>query len=149
MIFLNLLPEDCSSEKSPLEEVRMRSWLRVFQPPLNQMGGPCLCYLVIIRKPSRGARVLRSRDREFQLVPHAEMGKCVWLIWVTAAQAARTGRSHRHPYDLGMFGNVSSTCGPRPSTWLVPTARSAHGDGLSFPTYLDDDLDIFSTGRRL
>ena len=65
------------------------------------------------------------------------------------AQAAKTGRSHKHPYDLGVYGNISSTCGPRPSTWLVPMARSAFGTGLSFPTYLDDEKDVFFAGRRL
>eukprot|EP00884_Botryococcus_braunii_P016789 jgi/Botrbrau1/3794/Bobra.0183s0027.1 len=64
-------------------------------------------------------------------------------------QAARSGKSHRHPYNLGLYGNVSSICGPRPHTWLLPFWKSAFGDGLMFPTYLDDDGDIFLTGRRL
>lgn len=104
-------------------------------------GVPCL-----VRVRQDGSEPLKLKLISFDMPTD---GKCIWQMRVGVAQAAKTGRSHRHPYDLGLYGNISSTCGPRPSKWLVPDRRSAHGDGLSFPTYLDDDLDVLLTGRRL
>lgn len=52
-------------------------------------------------------------------------------------QARRAGTSYRHPYDLGLCGNLHAICGEGPLTWLLPTRAAAHGDGLSFASAWD------------
>lgn len=47
--------------------------------------------------------------------------------------AGRAGSVRKHPYDLGVCGNLHTILGPNPATWLVP-GLSAHGDGLSHTT---------------
>eukprot|EP00951_Prasinocladus_malaysianus_P018849 scaffold151536_cov31-Prasinocladus_malaysianus.AAC.1 len=63
---------------------------------------------------------------------------CVTLQGVTAKiQAAKVGRSWRHPYDIGLCGNLHSVLGSNVVFWLLPIPRSAEGDGLTFESGID------------
>jgi hypothetical protein len=67
-------------------------------------------------------------------------GQCLeGLFWLRLlSQAGRAGAAaYKHPYDLGLCGNLHAMCGHSPSSWLLPTAAAAHGDGLVYPTSWD------------
>ncbi|BDA49409.1 Palmitoyltransferase PFA4 [Coccomyxa sp. Obi] len=49
-------------------------------------------------------------------------------------QANKAGTSYKHPYDLGLCGNLHAICGDSLATWFVPTRAAAEGDGLSYPS---------------
>lgn len=48
--------------------------------------------------------------------------------------AKKSGLSYRHPFDVGVYKNISLVLGSNMLTWLCPTAISHLKDGTSFPT---------------
>ena len=57
------------------------------------------------------------------------------LQGVTARiRAARVGGEYRHPYDLGLCGNLHEVLGLDPSCWCIPDKTAADGSGVNFPT---------------
>ena len=57
------------------------------------------------------------------------------LQGVTARiRAARVGGEYRHPYDLGLCGNLHEVLGLDASRWCIPDKAAADGGGVSFPT---------------
>ncbi|XP_030549088.1 probable protein S-acyltransferase 15 isoform X2 [Rhodamnia argentea] len=46
--------------------------------------------------------------------------------------ARKSGQSYRHPFNLGVYRNVTSVLGPNMLKWLLPTAVSHLKDGISF-----------------
>lgn len=48
--------------------------------------------------------------------------------------AKKSGLSYRHPFDVGVYKNISLVLGSNMLTWLCPTAVSHLKDGTSFPT---------------
>lgn len=46
--------------------------------------------------------------------------------------ARKSGQSYRHPFNLGVYRNVTSVLGPNVLKWLLPTAVSHLKDGISF-----------------
>jgi len=59
----------------------------------------------------------------------------VVLQGVTARiRAARVGGEYRHPYDLGLCGNLHEVLGLDASRWCIPDKAAADGSGVSFPT---------------
>ncbi|XP_021897893.1 probable protein S-acyltransferase 15 isoform X2 [Carica papaya] len=57
---------------------------------------------------------------------------------VRAAWLARkSGQSYRHPFDHGVYKNISLVLGPNMLKWLCPTEINHLKDGISFPTLRD------------
>lgn len=56
---------------------------------------------------------------------------CVERV-VACAQADKAGTSYKHPYDLGLCGNLHAICGDSLPAWFLPTRAAADGDGLSY-----------------
>ncbi|OIW01684.1 hypothetical protein TanjilG_01191 [Lupinus angustifolius] len=52
--------------------------------------------------------------------------------------AAKSGKSYRHPFNVGAYTNITSILGPNMLKWLCPTAVSHLKDGVSFPTIRDN-----------
>ncbi|CAK9237059.1 unnamed protein product [Sphagnum troendelagicum] len=52
--------------------------------------------------------------------------------------AEKAGQNYRHPYDVGVFTNLSMALGHNVACWLCPTARGHLGSGLRFRTFSDD-----------
>ncbi|KAJ4720744.1 S-acyltransferase [Melia azedarach] len=48
--------------------------------------------------------------------------------------ARKSGQSYRHPFDVGVYKNITLVLGPNMLTWLCPTAVSHLKDGTSFPS---------------
>lgn len=46
--------------------------------------------------------------------------------------ARKSGQSYRHPFNLGVYRNMTSVLGPNVLKWLLPTAVSHLKDGISF-----------------
>jgi len=51
--------------------------------------------------------------------------------------AAKRGQAYKHPYDLGLCGNLHAVLGANLTCWLMPVPVAAEGDGLTFPTGID------------
>ncbi|KAK9282637.1 hypothetical protein L1049_010856 [Liquidambar formosana] len=57
---------------------------------------------------------------------------------IRAAWVARkSGQSYRHPFNLGVYKNITLILGPDMMKWLCPTAVSHLKDGISFATSRD------------
>jgi len=54
--------------------------------------------------------------------------------------ASRAGQAWQHPYDMGLYTNLSTICGRRPHLWLFPVKVAAYGDGLGHVTMWDADV---------
>jgi hypothetical protein len=52
--------------------------------------------------------------------------------------AEKAGQHYRHPYDVGVFTNLSMALGHSVACWLCPTATGHLGSGLQFRTFSDD-----------
>jgi hypothetical protein len=52
--------------------------------------------------------------------------------------AEKAGQHYRHPYDVGVFTNLSMALGHNVACWLCPTATGHLGSGLRFRTFSDD-----------
>ncbi|CAM6009556.1 unnamed protein product [Sphagnum balticum] len=52
--------------------------------------------------------------------------------------AEKAGQHYRHPYDVGVFTNLSMALGHSVACWLCPTATGHLGSGLRFQTFSDD-----------
>ncbi|KAA8534417.1 hypothetical protein F0562_031934 [Nyssa sinensis] len=51
--------------------------------------------------------------------------------------ARKSGQTYRHPFDVGVFKNITLILGPSMLKWLCPTAVSHIKDGINFPTTRD------------
>ncbi|CAN1275378.1 Probable protein S-acyltransferase 16 [Linum perenne] len=51
--------------------------------------------------------------------------------------AEKGGNIHKHPYDIGGFGNLTAILGPNIFCWLFPSTRHI-GSGLHFHTAYDN-----------
>ncbi|KAJ7199299.1 hypothetical protein O6H91_04G009800 [Diphasiastrum complanatum] len=51
--------------------------------------------------------------------------------------AEKAGQSYRHPYNLGIFSNLSMVFGPNSTCWFCPTSLSHIGPGIRFQTMYD------------
>ncbi|KAB1219045.1 putative protein S-acyltransferase 15 [Morella rubra] len=47
--------------------------------------------------------------------------------------ARKSGQSYQHPFNLGVYRNITSVLGPNMVKWLCPTSVSHLKDGLTFP----------------
>ncbi|XP_031257374.1 probable protein S-acyltransferase 15 [Pistacia vera] len=56
-----------------------------------------------------------------------EAEQAAWL-------ARKSGQSYRHPFNVGVYRNITLILGPNMLTWLYPLAVSHLKDGTSFPT---------------
>ncbi|WCJ19267.1 DHHC-type zinc finger family protein [Euphorbia peplus] len=57
---------------------------------------------------------------------------------IRAAWLARqSGQNYRHPFDISVYGNITSVLGPNTLKWLCPTAVSHLKDGMHFSTSHD------------
>ncbi|XP_057979180.1 probable protein S-acyltransferase 15 [Malania oleifera] len=63
-------------------------------------------------------------------IEHREGTRAAWL-------AKKSGQSYRHPYDVGIYKNITLILGPNMLKWLWPTAVNHLKDGISFPTLRD------------
>ncbi|KAG5533176.1 hypothetical protein RHGRI_027409 [Rhododendron griersonianum] len=52
--------------------------------------------------------------------------------------ARKSGQSYRHPFDVGVYKNITLIFGPNMLKWLWPTAVSHIKDGINFPTTRDN-----------
>ncbi|KAF7112854.1 hypothetical protein RHSIM_Rhsim09G0149500 [Rhododendron simsii] len=52
--------------------------------------------------------------------------------------AKKSGQSYRHPFDVGVYKNITLILGPNMLKWLCPTAVSHIKDGINFPTTRDN-----------
>ncbi|XP_058182054.1 probable protein S-acyltransferase 15 isoform X3 [Rhododendron vialii] len=52
--------------------------------------------------------------------------------------ARKSGQSYRHPFDVGVYKNITLILGPNMLKWLCPTAVSHIKDGINFPTPRDN-----------
>uniref|UniRef100_A0A7S1X3V4 S-acyltransferase n=1 Tax=Tetraselmis chuii TaxID=63592 RepID=A0A7S1X3V4_9CHLO len=52
-------------------------------------------------------------------------------------KAAKTGQAYKHPYDLGLCGNLHAVLGANLTQWMMPVPVAAEGDGLTFPSGID------------
>ncbi|MCL7044973.1 hypothetical protein MKW94_009469, partial [Papaver nudicaule] len=48
--------------------------------------------------------------------------------------AKKSGQNYRHPYNLGVYKNITSTLGSNVFKWLCPTAVGHLKDGTNFST---------------
>ncbi|CAN1339398.1 hypothetical protein LINPERPRIM_LOCUS38465 [Linum perenne] len=48
--------------------------------------------------------------------------------------AKKSGQFYRHPFNISIYGNISSVLGPNMLKWFCPTAVGHLKDGTSFPT---------------
>lgn len=65
--------------------------------------------------------------RNMTTIEYYEGIRAAWL-------AKKSGLSYRHPFDVGVYKNISLVLGSNMLTWLCPTAVSHLKDGTSFPT---------------
>ncbi|XVF75571.1 hypothetical protein PTKIN_Ptkin13bG0197700 [Pterospermum kingtungense] len=63
-------------------------------------------------------------------IEYYEGVRAAWL-------AKKSGLSYRHPFDLGVYKNITLVLGPNMLRWLWPTSISHLKDGISFPTLRD------------
>ncbi|XP_015877260.3 probable protein S-acyltransferase 15 isoform X2 [Ziziphus jujuba] len=63
-------------------------------------------------------------------IEYYEGVRAAWL-------ARKSGQSYRHPFDHGVYKNITLVLGPNMLKWLCPTALSHLKDGLNFPTSRD------------
>ncbi|KAK4403901.1 putative pentatricopeptide repeat-containing protein [Sesamum angolense] len=69
-------------------------------------------------------------SRNLTTIEYHEEKRAAWL-------ARKSGLSYHHPYDFGIYKNITLVLGPNVIKWLWPTAISHIKDGLSFPTVRD------------
>ncbi|KAL8166852.1 hypothetical protein V2J09_008351 [Rumex salicifolius] len=58
-------------------------------------------------------------------IEYYEALRCAWL-------ARKTGQSYRHPFDVGIYKNITAILGPNMLIWLFPTATNHLKDGTGF-----------------
>lgn len=63
-------------------------------------------------------------------IEHYEAERAAWL-------ARKSGQNYRHPFDVGVYKNITLVLGPNMLKWLWPTASSHIKDGINFPTIRD------------
>ncbi|XP_021897894.1 probable protein S-acyltransferase 15 isoform X3 [Carica papaya] len=63
-------------------------------------------------------------------IEYYEGVRAAWL-------ARKSGQSYRHPFDHGVYKNISLVLGPNMLKWLCPTEINHLKDGISFPTLRD------------
>ncbi|KAF1860370.1 hypothetical protein Lal_00037709 [Lupinus albus] len=64
-------------------------------------------------------------------IEYYEAKRAKWL-------AAKSGKSYRHPFNIGVYTNITSILGPNMLKWLCPTAVGHLKDGVSFATIRDN-----------
>ncbi|KAJ4979213.1 hypothetical protein NE237_009993 [Protea cynaroides] len=64
-------------------------------------------------------------------IEHYEGTRAKWL-------ARKSGKSYHHPYDIGLYRNVTLILGSNMLKWFCPTSISHLKDGISFPTVRDN-----------
>lgn len=65
--------------------------------------------------------------RNMTTIEYYEGIRAAWL-------AKKSGLSYRHPFNVGVYKNISLVLGSNMLTWFCPTAVSHLKDGTSFPT---------------
>ncbi|XP_028113824.1 probable protein S-acyltransferase 15 isoform X4 [Camellia sinensis] len=63
-------------------------------------------------------------------IEYYEAIRAAWL-------ARKSGQSYRHPYNVGIYKNITLVLGPNMLNWLCPTAVNHIKDGITFPTIRD------------
>ncbi|XP_057471261.1 probable protein S-acyltransferase 15 isoform X1 [Actinidia eriantha] len=63
-------------------------------------------------------------------IEHSEAVRAAWL-------ARKSGQNYRHPFNVGVFKNITLILGPNMLKWFCPTAVSHIKDGITFPTMRD------------
>nr|XP_043616839.1 probable protein S-acyltransferase 15 [Erigeron canadensis] len=63
-------------------------------------------------------------------IEYYEGTRAAWL-------AKKSGQIYKHPYDVGVYRNLTMILGPNLLKWLWPSALSHVKDGTSFPTMRD------------
>ncbi|KAL7214924.1 hypothetical protein ACSBR1_027162 [Camellia fascicularis] len=63
-------------------------------------------------------------------IEYYEATRAAWL-------ARKSGQSYRHPYNVGVYKNITLVLGPNMLNWLCPTAVNHIKDGITFPTIRD------------
>ncbi|XP_071711252.1 probable protein S-acyltransferase 15 [Rutidosis leptorrhynchoides] len=63
-------------------------------------------------------------------IEYYEGTRAAWL-------ANKSGQIYRHPYDVGVYRNLTVVLGPNILKWFWPSALSHVKDGTSFPTVRD------------
>lgn len=63
-------------------------------------------------------------------IEYYEAIRALWL-------ARKSGQSYRHPYNVGVYKNITLVLGPNMLNWLCPTAVNHIKDGITFPTIRD------------
>ncbi|CAL5407365.1 unnamed protein product [Camellia sinensis] len=63
-------------------------------------------------------------------IEYYEAIRAAWL-------ARKSGQSYRHPYNVGVYKNITLVLGPNMLNWLCPTAVNHIKDGITFPTIRD------------
>ncbi|KAJ8759125.1 hypothetical protein K2173_004132 [Erythroxylum novogranatense] len=56
--------------------------------------------------------------------------RAAWLV-------KKSGQNYRHPFNIGVYKNITLVLGPNMLKWLCPTACDHLKDGMSFPTSHD------------
>ncbi|KAL3834143.1 hypothetical protein ACJIZ3_008879 [Penstemon smallii] len=64
-------------------------------------------------------------------IEYHDAKRAAWL-------AKKSGLSYHHPYDVGVYKNITLVLGPNMLKWMCPTAVSHVKDGLGFPTIRDN-----------
>ncbi|CAN1238218.1 Probable protein S-acyltransferase 15 [Linum grandiflorum] len=65
--------------------------------------------------------------RNMTTIEYHEGTRAAWL-------AKKSGQMYRHPFNISVYGNISSVLGPNMLKWFCPTAVGHLKDGTSFPT---------------
>ncbi|KAJ0101754.1 hypothetical protein Patl1_06050 [Pistacia atlantica] len=68
------------------------------------------------------------------LMVSLSLGICPMKQEQAAWLARKSGQSYRHPFNVGVYRNITLILGPNMLTWLYPLAISHLKDGTSFPT---------------
>lgn len=63
-------------------------------------------------------------------IEYYEGTRAAWL-------AKKSGQSYHHPFDVGVYKNMTLILGPNMVKWFWPTAMSHIKDGIDFPTTKD------------
>ncbi|CAN1238215.1 Probable protein S-acyltransferase 15, partial [Linum grandiflorum] len=64
------------------------------------------------------------------LCEHSQYHEGTRAAWL----AKKSGQMYRHPFNISVYGNISSVLGPNMLKWFCPTAVGHLKDGTSFPT---------------